>query len=174
MQLTIGGDWALALPLRVKDNLRRYWFDGLFSAINDNIHLTYLSVYILALGATRTQIGMLSALSSLSAAVMLLPGVYLVERFDHRKQFTVIFGGGIARLVILILAIVPLVVDTPGIVWVAIAVAVTLDALVYLVFPGWMLISGDIVPLDGRRCYIGSSNFMMATAGMLITVLVVI
>jgi hypothetical protein len=48
--LTIGGDWALALPSIVQKNLRWYWFDGLFSAANDNIYLTYLTVYILRWG----------------------------------------------------------------------------------------------------------------------------
>ena len=172
MRLTIGGDWALTLPAIVHRNLRWYWFDGLFSAANDNIYLIYLSVYILALGATRTQIGLLSSLSSLSAALMLLPGAFLVERFGHRKQFTIIFGGGIARLMIFLISIAPLLVDAPGIVWFAIAIAVTRDAFAYLAFPGWMSITGDIVPLEGRGRYFGSRNFIMAIAGMLTTVLI--
>ena len=172
MRLTIGGDWAMALPADVKKNLRWYWFDGLFSAANDNIYLTYLSVYILALGATRAQIGLLSALSSLSAALLLLPGAFLVERFGRRKQFTVIFGGVIARLMILLIALAPLMLEAPGIVWFAIAIAVTRDAFANLAFPGWMSITGDIVPYEGRGRYFGSRNFVMAIAGMLTTLLV--
>ena len=38
----------------------------------------------------------LSALSSLSAALVLLPGAALVERWGHRKWITLIAGGGIA------------------------------------------------------------------------------
>ena len=74
MRLTIGGDWALVLPRAVKRNLRWYWFDGLFSAASDNILLTYLSIYVLALGATRSQVGLMSALSSSPVCVSLLPG----------------------------------------------------------------------------------------------------
>jgi MFS family permease len=172
MRLTIGGDWALSLPTSVHRNLRWYWLDGLFSAANDNIYLTYLSVYILALGATRTQIGLLSSLSSLSAALLLLPGAFMVEKWGHRKQFTIIFGGGLARLMIFIIALLPLFVDAPAIVWFAIALAVTRDAFANLAFPAWMSITGDIIPLEGRGRYFGSRNFIMAIAGMLTTVLI--
>lgn len=172
MRLTIGGEWATGLPTRAQRNLRWYWFDGLFSAANDNIYLTYLSVYILAIGASRIQVGLLSSLSSLSAALLLLPGAFLVERFGYRKQFTVLFGGVIARLMILILAIAPSFVDAPGVVWIAIAVSVFRDALTYLAFPGWMSLTGDIVPVEGRGRYFGSRNFIMAIAGILTTIMV--
>jgi MFS family permease len=172
MRLTIGGDWALALPKPVKRNLRWYWLDGLFSAASDNILLTYLSVYILALGATRSQVGLMSSLSSLSAALLLLPGAFLVERYGYRKQFTVIFGGVISRLMILFLAFVPFFIEAPAVVWVAILIAVARDAFVNLAFPGWMSITGDIVPINGRGRYFGSRNFVMAIAGILTTLLI--
>lgn len=172
MRLTIGGDWALALPATVRRNLRWYWFDGLYSAASDNIYLTYLSVYILALGATRTQIGLMSSLSSFTAALVLLPAAFLVERFGHSKQFTVIFGGVIARAMILVLSIGPLLVVAPGIVWFAIVIAVTRDAFANFAYPAWMSITGDIVPLEGRGRYFGARNFIMAIAGMLTTMLI--
>lgn len=172
MRLSIGGDWALNLPARVHKNLRWYWVDGLFSAVNDNIYLTYLSVYLLALGATRTQIGLLSSLSSLTAALLLLPGAFLVERWGQRKRFTLLFGGGVARLMIFLVALMPFFVDAPGVVWVALAIAVTRDAFSNLAFPAWMSITGDIVPYEGRGRYFGSRNFIMAIAAILTTLLI--
>ena len=171
-RLTIGGDWAYSLPITTKKNLRWFWFDGFFSAGSDNILLAYLSVYILALGATRAQIGLMSSLSSISAAILLLPGAWLVERYSRRKLFTVIFGGGISRLMIFLMALLPFFIESPAIVWVAIIIAVARDAFAYLSFPGWMSLTGDIIPIDGRGRYFGSRNFAMAIVGMLTTIVI--
>ena len=43
----------------------------------------------------------MSSFSSLASALLLLPGAILVERYGHRKEFTMAFGGGVARLAIL-------------------------------------------------------------------------
>lgn len=170
LMLTIGGEWALALSPLAKRNLRWYWFDGLFSAANDNIYLTYLSVYILVLGATSAQIGLMSSLSSLSAALLLLPGAFIVEKFGRRKQSTILFGGVLARLMILLIALVPFV-SKAQVIWLAITLAVLRDAFANLAFPGWMSLTGDIVPYEGRGRYFGSRNFIMAIAGMFTTLL---
>jgi len=108
-RLTIGGNWALTLPSGVRRNLRWFWGDGLLAAASDNIVVTYLVLYVLAMGASRAQIGLLSSLSSLSAALFLLPGALLVERLGRRKEITLMAGGGAARLILLVLALVPLV-----------------------------------------------------------------
>ncbi len=171
-QLPLGGDWALSLSKVVHRDLRWFWFDGLFAAASDNIMVTYLAVYLLALGATRAQVGLMSSLSSLSAALLLLPGALLVERIGRRKPIVLYGGGGIARLMILLLALIPLVWDRPAVVWIAVALAVTREASANLAFPAWMAIAADIVPLEGRGRYFGSRNFVMGIAAMGTTLLV--
>jgi hypothetical protein len=69
-----GGDWAMSLQRESRLNLVRYWFDGLFAAASDTIPINYLTLYLLALGATSSQVGLFTALTSLAAAVFLLPG----------------------------------------------------------------------------------------------------
>jgi MFS family permease len=171
-KFTWGGDWAIPLPAQVKQNLTWFFFDGLFASASDNIIITYLVLYFLALGATRTQIGLLSSFSSLTAAALLLPGALLVERYGRRKEFTVIFGGGIARLVILVLAFLPLFLGGQALVIAAIVLSVTRDAFGNLAFPAWMSMTGEVVPLEGRGRYFGSRNFVMGIAGMLMIFLV--
>lgn len=100
-----GGEWSLSLPVGERQNLFHYWFVGLFAAASDTIPINYLTLYLLALGATGTQVGLFSSLTSLAAAICLLPGALLVERFGHRKEITVWFGGGIARFMLLVLAL---------------------------------------------------------------------
>ena len=171
-KFTWGGDWAVSLSEQIKHNLYWFFFDGLFASASDNIVVTYVTLYILALGATRGQVGLMSSFSSLSAAVLLLVGAILVERFGHRKELTVIFGGGIGRLAILILALLPLFIGHQAIVWMAILFSVTRDAFSNLAFPAWMSITADVVPMEGRGRYFGSRNFIMGITGILAILLV--
>lgn len=166
-----GGDWALQLPEQVRRNLVHFFYDGFFSSAGDNIYVTYLTVYILALGATQAQIGLLSSLSSLTAAIMLLPGALLVERIGRRKDFTVVFGGVLCRLMVLLLAFIPLLFNGSALITVAIALAVCRDMFSYLAYPAWISITGEIVPLEGRGRFFASRNFAMGFAGMVVILL---
>lgn len=102
-----GGEWSLSLSVRERQNLFHYWFVSLFAAASDAIPMNYCTLYLLALGATGAQVGLFSSLISLTAAICLLPGALLVERFGHRKEVTVWLGGGIARFMLLVLALLP-------------------------------------------------------------------
>lgn len=169
--LTTGGDWAARLTDDARQNLKWFWFDGFFSSASDNVIVTYLVVFLLAIGASQAQIGLLSSLSSLSAALMLLPGAFLVERIGCRKEMCVIGGGIGSRLTIFFLALIPLVFTGQTLVYVAIALAVLKDALGNLAFPAWMSLTGEIIPIEGRGRYFASRNFAMGMAGMTTTFL---
>jgi MFS family permease len=170
--LTLGGDWALTLTAQVRHNLHWFFYDGLFASASDNIIITYLTFYILALGATSAQIGYLSSLSGIISALMLLPGAFLVERLGHRKEITVLFGGSIARSMLLFVALLPLAFSGNALVWVAIALVLVRDAFGNLSYPAWMSMIGDMVPISGRGRYFASRNFVMGVAGMATTLLV--
>jgi len=167
-----GGEWAQSLPRENRQNLVRYWFDGLFAAASDTIPINYLSLYLLALGATSSQIGLFTAFTSLVAAACLLPGALLVERYGRRKEITILFGGGMARFALLVLALLPLGFTGQVLIWVVIAVTVIRSAVGNLAFPAWMSITGDVVPMEGRGRYFGSRNFVMGLTGMVMTYLV--
>ncbi len=171
-RFTWGGEWALPLPQSVKRNLSWFFFDGLFAAASDNIIVTYLSLYLLALGATRGQIGLMSSFSSLSAAVLLLPAALLVERVGHRKELTILFGGILARGMVFLLALLPFFLPRPVLIYAGIALAVLRDAFGNLGYPAWMSLTGAIVPIDGRGRYFGARNFAMGIAGMVMIYLV--
>jgi len=167
-----GGEWALALPGDARKNLIKYWFDGLFAAASDTIPINYLTLYLLALGANSSQVGLFSALTSLAAAACLLPGALMVERHGHRKDITTWFGGLGARVLLLVLALLPLSFGGQVLIWVVILISTLRSALGNLAFPAWMSITGDIVPLEGRGRYFGSRNFVMGIAAMIMTYLV--
>jgi MFS family permease len=170
-RLTTGGEWALALPAWSRRNLSLFWLDGFFGAACDNIIATYLVLYILTLGASRGQIGLMSSLSSLMAAIFLLPGALLVERAGHRKQLCLV-GGGLGRLALVFLAALPLVAGGETLVFLAISLSVSRDTFLNLVYPAWMSLAGDLVPFGGRGRYFASRNFAMGAAGMATTLLI--
>lgn len=167
-----GGDWSLSLPETDRQNLNNYWFDGLFSAASDTIPINYLSLYLLVLGATSSQVGLFTSLTNLAAAFCLLPGALLVEKFGHRKNITVWFGGHLARYMLLGLALLPFGLTGQILIWGVIFLSIIRSAAGNIAFPAWVSISGDIVPLAGRGRFFGSRSFAMVTASIVITYLI--
>lgn len=170
-RFTAGGRWTDRLPPALRRNLRWFWFDGILAQASDSIVVSYLSLFILALGASRSQIGLMSSLSSLSGALLLLPGAALVERLGRRKLTVVLSGGGVARLTLLLLALTPLLPAGAPVVYIAIALAVIRSAFGNLGHPAWMSLTADIVPINWRGRYFSSRNIAMGVTGMVTTYL---
>jgi len=171
VQLTAGGNWSSQLPVGDQRNLRWFFFDGVLSAASDGIVVTYLTLFVLELGATNAQIGLMTALASLMATILLLPGAMLSDRTGRRKLIVLVGGGTIYRSSILLLALVPLFVQGPAAVTVAIIIKVIGDGFANLSVPAWTSLTADIVPLNWRGRYFGTRNIIMAIAGMAMTFL---
>jgi MFS family permease len=102
---------------------------------------------------------------------VLLPGALLVERIGHRKEVTVWAGGGVARVMIIILALLPLGLTGPALIYVAIMISVIRDTFGNLAYPAWMAIIAEIIPISGRGRYFGTRNFAMGVIAMAVTLL---
>jgi MFS family permease len=168
--LTVGGSWGRTLQQETQHNLRWFWFDGLFASASDNIVLNFISLYILTLGASEIQVGLLSSFSSIACALVLLPGATLAERFARRKLLPLFTAIG-ARLMIVMLVFVPILFKGPSVVWIAIAFSVIRDTFTNLGWPAWMSVTNDTVPIEGRGRFFGSRNFIMSITGMIATLL---
>ena len=172
VRFTWGGAWAAVLPEGHRRNMTLFFFDGLFAAASEKIILTYLTVYLLALGASSQQIGLLSSLGNLAAALLLLPAAMLVERTGERKKTTLWASSG-SRLMVLLIALLPMfLVPTKGLIWVILGLSLLRDTFNNFAYPGWVALTGDIIPLEGRGRYFGTRNFIMGVAGI-VTALVV-
>jgi MFS family permease len=167
-RVTAGGYWTDELPRNIRSNLRWFWFDGVFAQASEVILTNYLSLFVLALGATAAQIGLINALSNLSAALLLLPGAALVERWGHRKHLVVFSGGGMARLIILMLALLPFGFSGPAAIAIAIGLAVVRSAFTNLSLPAWVSLTADIVPLQWRGRYLSARNMAMTLIGIVV------
>lgn len=166
----LGGDWALMQTPQTRRSLKWYVADGFFASACDNILITYLTLYLLALGANSGHIGTLSSLSSLVAALTLMPAALLVERIGRRKQI-VVLGGSITRLAMAVLAALPLFMGGQGAVITAMGLALLRDFGGNLLFPAWVSMNADVVPLEGRGRYFAARNFAVGVAGMIVTLL---
>ena len=166
-----GGAWSAQLPDQAQRNLRWYFADGILASSQEAINLTYLTLFVLALGATKGQIGLMTALASLMAVVLLIPGAILAERLPSRKWLVVASGGGVARLALLCLAILPFFVHGPAMVAVAIGMKIVMDGFTNLSNPAWTALTADIVPLQWRGRYFGTRNSAMGVANIGVTYL---
>jgi MFS family permease len=166
-----GGNWVASHSTETRRNLRWFWVDGLFAAASDSIPLTFFTLYLLAIGMTGEQVGLLNSLTNLSAALILIPGALMVERYGHRKQLTVFWGGGVARFLLLVLALLPLGLTGKVLIWMVMMVTILRSLAGNLAFPGWMSFTADVVPIEGRGRYFASRNLVMSAAAMLVTYL---
>lgn len=167
-RFTWGGTWASALSSEKRQNLTLFFYDGLFAAASDRIILTYLTIYLLSLGATRSQIGFLSSLSNFAAALILLPAALMVERSGERKRITLTAAGG-SRLTVLLMALLPLFLfQSNSLIWIVWGLALLREVFNNIGFPAWMALTADIVPMEGRGRYFGTRNFVMGLAGILV------
>jgi MFS family permease len=156
------------LPPERVFSLRYFWLDGFFSAISENFYLGFVTLYALAYGATNGQVGWVTAVANLAGAIALFPGARLAEG-QSRKRLVVWSGGGIARLALVGLALVPLLTGQAGIaIWLIILLNGLRAFMGNLANPAWTAMIADLVPDFVRGRYFGSRNMAMGAAALVV------
>lgn len=148
--------------------MRAFWWDGFWSNAADSIVLNYLSLYLIALGASTADIGLLSSLTSLFAALAFIPGARFTERYGRRKATVVVAGGTLSRLPLLALAVVPFFATSGAAIWLVIAIASFRGFWTYFGLPAWTSLTADVVPIGMRGRYLSSRNFGMGIAALIV------
>jgi MFS family permease len=146
---------------------RLLWWDGLVSNFSEAFVTNFTNPFALALGATTGQIGWLSAFTNLASALALLPGARLVERTGQRKRIVVISGGGIARFLLLLMALVPVFIPGAGAIYAFIALVTLRAFFSQLGFPAWSAMLADLVPSGIRGRYFAARNIGLAIAALI-------
>ncbi|GEM_PF-369005 len=164
-----GGRWSLHLPPARRRDLRRLMGSGLFANASNTLVNTYLSVYLLALGAGRAEIGTLSSLSYLMMPAAMVPGGYLAAR-RRRYKWLVVWPMALARLLLLLLVFLPWlpVPLTVRLVTVGIGIATVRAFLVNLATPAWTAFLGKMVPLRWRGRYFSARNIVMGVGAFIV------
>ena len=146
--------------------MRAFWWDGFWANSAETVIINYTGLYLLALGGGNAEVGLLAALSSLSAALAFFPGARAAERFGRRKAIVLATGGGIARVAMLMLAFVPFFTGGNPAVWTVVALVSFRGFWGYFAIPAWTSLTADIVPLGIRGRFLASRNFGMGVSAL--------
>jgi MFS family permease len=145
--------------------MRAFWWDGFWASVPETVIVSYLGLYIVALGGSNGQVGLVTAFSSLFAALAFFPGAKFVETFGHRKLTVLVTGGLFGRAALLGLAVIPFVADGHAAIWLVL-VCVAMRGLSHFALPGWTSLASDIIPIGMRGRFFASRNFGMSISAL--------
>jgi MFS family permease len=157
---------ALPTPDQAR-GMRVFWWDGFFAWGSEAVVVQYLPLYALAFGATALQIGILSALVSLAAAVAFFPGARLAETWGRRKLIVVLAHGLGARPMLLALAVLPFFLEGRQVMYVIVGLASLRSLMVGAAIPAWTSLTADLVPTAIRGRFLSSRNMGMGLAALM-------
>jgi MFS family permease len=160
---------AEPLPPTQLRNLRYFWLDGFFASISGNFYAGFVTLFMLAYGATNAQIGSMTAIASLLGALALFPGARAIALFGSRKRVVMWVGAGLGRVVLLIWACLPFLTHNPAVaIGLMIALNATLAFMNNFINPGWTSLVADMVPFAIRGRYFSSRNLAMTVPALLV------
>lgn len=160
---------------RVWGTTSQRWFyvDGVLSAVVDVALVQFLAVYAIALGASDAEVGLISVAAGLAGFLALVPGARIAELTNSRKWVTLIAGGGLARLAVLVMAVGPTFVRAPhDAVYLIVAMAFIRSFAINASHASWVSLLADIIPLDLRRFYVAQRMLAVTVAGAITAPLV--
>lgn len=161
------------LSPQVRSNTIHYYFDIGWWGLYAGATAAFLTIYAARIGATPTQIGLLSALPAGIALVISLPFAGLVRRLGaHRSTW---MGAAIARTMLLAFALLPFIFprqeQNPYQVWAILAIASLMalpNTLTGIGFPQLII---EALPANWRGYVVGARNAFFSIISFAITLL---
>ncbi len=149
------------VPPEQRRDLFAFGLENVLTQLSENALLQYVPLYVIALGASNTQIGSVPALGNLAAAAAQWPGARLVERRGHRRTI-VLTTGFLARVFILSLVVLTFVPRDVG--WLAYAIAGLFAGRAFFLAlgqPAWTSLAADVVPDAIRGRFFALRDFII-------------
>jgi len=143
------------------------WLDGFFSSASNAFFAEFVVLYMMAIGASSATLGLRASINSAAGLVAPLVGAWLVARTGHRKKWVLLGPGGVARLCLVLMALVPFVVQGEAAVTLFVALLALQAFAGGLGGPAHNSLIGDIVPLAIRGRFLGSSMMLNNIATVL-------
>lgn len=154
------------VPAAYRKGMILFWWYGVFISMASAFVDPYVTLYALALGATRLQIGTLASAASFFGMLMPIPGASWAARLGRRKPVVLIsFGLRFAALLVAILA--PLLTSGQLLVALIIAAFAARAAFLHLGTSPWTSMAGDLVPPERRGRYFAGRKTVMALASLI-------
>lgn len=164
----IEDDWGPHVGTLARRSLRWFLADGVFGGSSDAIVNAFQSIYLLALGATRAQIGLLASLSNLTMPLAMFPGAALAERSLEYKRF-ILKALALSKSTLFFLALLPFLPLNKHVISLGIAFATLRVLASHFANPAWTAFVGKLVPLQWRGRYFASRNILIGMASILVT-----
>lgn len=142
--------------------------EGGFATAAENLAAPYLSLFALALGATPSQIGMLTAFPNLFGNLFQIPAGLWSERMKDKRIIPIV-GGYLARSTWAVLAIAPFLVPAEYRVRLVILLATFRVFAANIGVPAWTALQALLVPKQIRGIYYGNRNMVCNICALLAT-----
>lgn len=151
-----------------KKSLDNAIYEGAANSASTSITDSYTTPFLLSLGASNFQIGMLNSVKDLANIFSQVPGPTLTERFNRKKIF--IFSVITSKLLWLPVIIIPFLL-TSNIIFLLMAIIAASVFFQTIRNPAWTSLIGDIVPHNIRGRYFSKRNTITGACGLGATLL---
>ncbi len=152
---------------KVRSSLRASTAEGTFNAASTSITTTYVAPLAMELGATNSQVGLLSAAQNFANTIAQIPGAKLTQHMPRKTIWM------ISQLLSKIFLWVPImllpVVRMDSEVWMLIGLMAVIAFFAGLRSPAWTSMMGDLVPEKIRGKYFGMRNMITGITGIAAT-----
>lgn len=140
----------------LRHNRRVNTLHGLLQNLSTGIYNPFISFIAIQLKATNQQVALISSLPALMSVISLIPGAFLLRRFDNKKRVTA-FLFLLNRVFILLLALVPLLTPDVRAAWFVVLVGLmNLPGAVANI--SWQSLMGDVFTKEQRSSAFASRN----------------
>lgn len=154
-----------AVEQKIRHSLDTSIVEGSFAAAMNGFGVSYFSPFAIALNATSSQVGLMSALISLLPSVVQLKGARLIEKFSRKK--VVVTGVLLQALMFVPLILLGLFFSgTSWVVWAVISFVCLIYGFGSVAYPAWFSWMGSLVPEDHRGRYFARRNRITGFFGL--------
>ncbi len=162
-----GGSWTHQVSRSKRASLRWLVLDGIFANAGNTIIQTYQAIYLQALGASRSEIGTMGAITNLTLPLAMLPGAALANRSKSHKR-VVVDSGVVGTLMLAGVVWLPQISTRIPMIPLGIGFLTVYYFFMYLLNPAWTAMLGETVPMQWRGRYFSTRNILMGIAAFLI------
>ena len=161
--------WRQPRPTIEEQNLWNLYVDTAWFGVLNGIATTFVSVFVIRLGASNREIGWLAALPALINVFWLIPSARLIER-QQRRLPIILWTGLLQRLGYLLIALMPLFIHTRRV-----EAVIILNALITLptaiINVAITSLMADLTPIEKRARMVSIRNVLLSSVGMVVVLL---
>lgn len=144
----------------VKKAMKLNIVEGAFAVAAENLAAPYLALFALSLGATPSQIGMLTAFPNLIGNILQVPAALWAERMRDKRLLPVV-GGYLARFTWALLAVIPFLLPPASRVSMVIFLATFRILAANIGVPAWTALQAQLIPKHLRGKYYANRNMVL-------------